>query len=328
MRRFVRIGSLSLTLLTAVGLAVMVWGRTAFDYAGPLAADTTVILPAGISLDGISRRLAVAGVVDRPWVFAWGVRFAGQSRSLPAGEYAFAAHVSARGAMDVLLRGETVVRRLTIPEGLTSVQVLALVAAAEGLDGDVTADLAEGAVLPETYHFAYGDSRAGILARMTADREALLAELWEGRAEGLPLADPTEALILASIVEKETGVAAERPHIAGVFVNRMRRGMRLQSDPTVVYGMTGGKGALDRPLTRADIDTDNPYNTYRRKGLPPTPIANPGRAAIEAVLHPLETKDLYFVADGSGGHAFARTLAEHGRNVARWRKVKANRAAE
>ncbi|HUN52564.1 MAG TPA: endolytic transglycosylase MltG, partial [Candidatus Sulfotelmatobacter sp.] len=177
---------------------------------------------------------------------------------------------------------------------------------------------AEGSLLPETYNYSWGDSRAGMLARMAKAMRETLAHLWAGRAPDLPYATPEAALILASIVEKETGVPAERPLVAGVFVNRLRLGMKLQSDPTVDYALSGGKGPLGRELTRADLDTASPYNTYRVDGLPPGPIANPGRAAIAAVMRPAPTKDLYFVADGSGGHAFSQTLAEHNKNVERW----------
>ena len=180
----------------------------------------------------------------------------------------------------------------------------------------------EGSLLPETYHFERNEDRNALIARMTAAMDATLAELWAGRADDLPLDTPEEALVLASIVEKETGIASERPHIAGVFVNRLDRGMPLQSDPTVIYALTLGEGPLDRLLTRADLKTDSPYNTYVVPGLPPGPIANPGRDAIAAVLQPLETKDLYFVADGTGGHAFAETLAQHNRNVAAWRAIR------
>ncbi len=328
MRRLARRALLSLVVVVAVGAAAFLWGRAEFERAGPLAEETTVVLPRGIALHGIARRLGDAGVLGRPWVFSLHVRLAGGARSLRAGEYAFAAGISARGVMELLLDGRTVVRRLTVPEGLTATQVLGLIGAADGLEGEVEGTPGEGALLPETYNYSYGDSRADVIARMAAAMETALEALWPTRTGGLPLATRRDAVILASIVEKETALDNERAHIAGVFFNRLRRGMRLQSDPTVVYALTGGKGALERPLTYADLDIDSPYNTYRYHGLPPAPIANPGRAALAAVLNPLATEDLYFVADGSGGHVFARTLDEHNRNVARWRALQSERNAE
>ncbi|HSR71798.1 MAG TPA: endolytic transglycosylase MltG, partial [Kiloniellales bacterium] len=204
----------------------------------------------------------------------------------------------------------------------TSQEAVTLIEQAEYLDGEIETVPPEGSLLPETYHYSRGDRREAVLERMRAALTDALAELWPRRVEGLPLSSPREAVILASIVEKETGLAEERPMIASVFYNRLRGGMRLQSDPTVVYGLAGGSGALGRPLTRADLQTPTPFNTYLIDGLPPEPISNPGRAAIEAVLQPAETEYLYFVADGNGGHRFAETLAEHNRNVAEWRRAR------
>jgi UPF0755 protein len=213
-----------------------------------------------------------------------------------------------------------VIRKLTIPEGLTSTQIRDILAKAEGLSGSpLTAP--EGSLLPETYDYAWGDTRAGLIRRMAAAQRTTLEALWRERQTGLPLTGPREAVILASIVEKETGAASERARVAAVFHNRLRRGMRLQSDPTIIYALTGGKTRLGRNLNRADLAIDHPYNTYRIKGLPPGPIANPGRAALIAVLNPVKSTELYFVADGSGGHAFAKTLKEHNRNVAKWRRL-------
>lgn len=239
---------------------------------------------------------------------------------LKAGEYRFPAHVTLRAAMDLVAEGRTVVRRLTVPEGLTSARILKLVQEAEGLSGTVTTVPAEGSLLPETWNYSWGDDRAALLARMMRARDEVLADLWPKRAANLPLKSPAEALVLASIVEKETGLAAERPQVAAVFINRLRRNMRLQSDPTVVYGASPGNPP-ERSPTRAELDQANAWNTYRIDGLPPSPIANPGRASIAAVLNPATHDFLYFVADGSGAHAFARTLDEHNRNVARWRRL-------
>lgn len=299
------------------------WGYAQFTRPGPAQFDRTVVLAKGSGLKDIAQTLASAGIIELPLVFRLGVRMGGWARGLRAGEYLFPAQTSMRGAVEILRKGITVVRRVTAPEGLSSAQIIALLRRTEGLRGDISQTPAEGTLLPETYHFSYGDGRAELLKRMTEAMNETLAGLWPGRAQGLPLASPDEARILAAMVEKETSLPEERPRIAGVFINRLRRGMRLQSDPTVVYGLTGGIHPLGRALRRADLDRHTPYNTYRIPALPPGPIANPGRAAIYAVLHPTVSKDLYFVADGTGGHAFAATFAQHRRNVRRWRRAKA-----
>ncbi len=325
MRRILAATLASLIILAALGAGALLWGEQEFKQPGPSVEDRVVILPRGASLDDIARRLARAGVIDRPWLFRIGVRLSGAARGLQAGEFMFTAHLSAEGVMSHLLTGRPVARRLTVPEGMTSRRVVELINGAVGLEGMVIAIPDEGDLLPETYHYSFGDSRAHMVTRMTDAMTETLAALWSGRREGLPFKTPEEALILASIVERETALAGERRHVAGVFVNRLRRGMRLQSDPTVIFGLTGGDAALERPLSRADLKHDSPYNTYLIKGLPPGPIANPGRDSIAAALDPLATRDLYFVADGAGGHVFAATLAEHNRNVAEWRKLQKTR---
>lgn len=318
-----------LIIAVAIGLptAIVVFAFVAnflfakFDAPGPLTEDKIVVVPRGAGLAAIAEQLERDGVIADSLLFRLGVRYEGRQRALKAGEYSFAAGISMRGAMDLMESGDTVVRRVTFPEGMTSTELIALLNAAEGLNGEIVEVPPEGALLPETYHFSLDDSREDLLQRMIEARTEVLTELWNTRAEGLPLATPEEALILASIVEEETGLPEERPLVAGVFVNRLRKGMPLQSDPTVAYGITNGKTELGRALTRKDLKTPSAYNTYTIRGLPPGPIANPGRASIEAVLQPVATEYLYFVADGTGGHAFAKTLAEHNRNVAKWRKV-------
>ena len=320
-RRIFRFISLLAAFLLLLGAGLLAWAVSHFNAPGP-GPESQVVFPHGAGLNAIAERLGRAGVIARPDVFVLGVRIMNKGRALKAGEYSFPARATPRQVLDILIKGQTVVRKLTLAEGLTTRQVLDLVAAAEGLEADLPRPPPEGALLPETYHYALGDSRAALIARMAAAMQRTLAELWPGRLPGLPLASPRQALILASIVEKESGLDEERRHIAGVFINRLRRGMRLQSDPTVVYALTAGRGPLARRLSRADLERPHPYNTYLVKGLPPGPIANPGRASLEAVLRPLATEDLYFVADGTGGHAFASTLDQHNRNVARWRKLR------
>lgn len=313
---------------TLAGGGAVMLHRTYTD-PGPLAAETTVVVPRGASGRAIGSLLEEAGVAADGRLLPLALRVFGPDRPMRAGEYNFQAGISLRDAVAKLQAGDTVVRRLTVAEGLTTREVLALVAAAEGLDGPApeAATVGEGALLPETYHFSLGDSRSEIVGRMIAAREAALARLWEGREKGLPLRTPDEALVLASIVERETAVPAERARVAAVFINRLNRGMRLQSDPTVAYGLELEGGPLDRPLLRRDLEVDHPYNTYVHRGLPPGPIVNPGMASIAAVLAPAKTDELYFVADGTGGHAFAKTLAEHNRNVARWRRIQREQRA-
>ena len=301
----------------------------AYSDPGPLAADTSVVIPRGASGQAIAATLVGIGVASDTRLFAIALQFLAPDRPLRAGEYAFAAGVSLRDVVGKLQGGETVVRRMTVAEGLTTREILVLIAVTEGLAGPTpeASELGEGALLPETYHFSLGDARVELVTRMMKARDAALTRLWGGRRADLPLATPEEALILASIVERETAVPEERGRVAGVFINRLTRGMRLQSDPTVAYGLADENGPLDRALRRTDLEVDHPYNTYVHRGLPPGPIANPGLASIAAVLNPAETDDLYFVADGSGGHAFARSLAEHNRNVARWRRFQREQRA-
>lgn len=296
------------------------------DRPGPLEQDKTVLVPRGSGATEIAELLERSGVIGNDMLFLGAAQVIGAGASLKAGEYVFPAGISTRGAVELLQSGKTVVRRLTVPEGYTTVQILDLLRGAEGLFGEVEGKPAEGSLLPETYHYSWGDTRQGVLERMRAGMKKALDEAWAGRAPDLPLKDKHEALVLASIVERETGVSAERPRVAAVFVNRLRQGMKLQSDPTVIYGLSNGTGSLDRPISKADLAARHPYNTYVIDGLPPGPIANPGLAALQAVMRPADSDDLYFVADGSGGHAFAKTLAEHNRNVTRWRKIEKGQA--
>jgi len=270
----------------------------------------------------LAERLEAEGVIRHAVLFLAMARLEGIHASFKAGEYAFEPGLTQASIMQKLADHDVLAHFLTVPEGLTSAEVVAILQDEPLLTGGIEEVPANGTLLPETYRFTRGDSRADLLGRMRRALARLREEVWGARAGDLPFDTWGEAATLASIVEKETAVGSERPRVAAVFVNRLRRGMRLQSDPTVAYALTDGQGNLDRPLTRQDWRVEHPYNTYVIPGLPPGPICNPGRAAIEAVLHPADSKDLYFVADGKGGHAFARTLEEHNRNVARWRKLR------
>ncbi len=311
--------TVALVLLAALGAGA--WGWYDYTRPGPLAQSRTVIVPKGVGLDTISRLLAEKGIVRHATVFVLGARATGTARKLRAGEFAFAPHASMDAAARHLAFGQPVMRKFTIPEGETTPEALARLAAAAGLEGTAPQDVAEGALMPETYLYTWGDERPALVARMRRAMRRTLDKLWSDRASSLAIASEHDALVLASIIEKETAVPAERPMISAVFQNRLRKGMKLQSDPTVMFALTHGAGRLDRKLSHADLETNSPYNTYRVTGLPPGPIGNPGRASIEAALHPAESDALYFVADGTGGHVFAKTLAEHNRNVARWRKI-------
>jgi UPF0755 protein len=323
--------SFVLVALAGVGVAgLLTWAQQVNTGPGPLREETVVLIEPGTGLQAIAAELEAAGVIAHPEVFVAMLRYSGRHSQLKAGEYAFPAGISQTDAAQILIDHDVVTRLLTVPEGLTVAEVYQILADNPVLTGDLPdPPPPEGALLPESYQILRGDSRGDLVQRMEAAMDAAVAELWAARAEGLPFDTPEEAVALASIIEKETGVDSERAKVAGVFVNRLERGMRLQSDPTVIFALTEGKVPLGRALTRQDWKVEHPYNTYRIDGLPPGPIANPGRDALAAAMNPGETDALYFVADGTGGHAFARTLQEHNRNVACWRKIRdAGEAAE
>ncbi len=319
MRRLALVLTFLLVVLTIGSGGVFVWGYAQYVRPGPLTANVVAVVPKGSGVETVAKELQQLGVIANALVFRFGARVEGKDTALRAGEYVFRARISPREVVDLLVSGETVVRRLTVPEGLTTAQVLARLEQVEGLTGEIEMWPGEGMLMPETYHFSFGDGRAEIVERMAQAMAHALQEAWRNRAPNLPIKTMREALILASIVEKETALPEERSRISAVFVNRLRKNMRLQSDPTVAYGLSIGTKPLGRSLTRKDLKSETPFNTYVIDGLPPGPICNPGRAAIEAVMNPAETDELYFVADGTGGHAFSRTLNEHNRNVARWR---------
>lgn len=315
---------MTLLVVGTLGLfAAFYFGKLRFEEAGPLQAARTVVVKEGSSLARIAEQLEAAGVIDNEMLFRAGVRGYGAAGDLKPGEYAFTPGMSMYDVMEAIRTGKGILYKITFPEGLTSYQIVQRLKEDPILEGDLPAEIPpEGTLLPDTYAYQRGATRAGILDLMRRAQESLVAETWRERIDGLPLKSPEEMVTLASIVEKETGRADERPRVAAVFINRLNQRMRLQSDPTILYGIFGGAGRpADRAITRTDIDTPTPYNTYTIDGLPPGPIANPGRAALEAVSNPSRTKELYFVADGTGGHVFAETLDEHNDNVKRWRAI-------
>ncbi len=312
------IGLILIVGAMAAGAAYWAWREA--TRPGPLAAETVVLLRPGMSVQKIAATLDEAGALREPKLFVAVARVHGVAGDLKAGEYALPAGVSIVDLLRLLVEGRSILYPFTAAEGLTTAQILRLIAANPVLEGEVTLAPAEGTLLPETYKFSRGQTRDGMIEQMMEAQRAVLDALWDDRATELPISTREEAIILASIIEKETAIASERDLIAGVFINRLRRGMRLETDPTVIYGLTGGE-PLGRGLRLSELRKETPYNTYIIKGLPPTPIANPGRAAIAAALRPAETDAIFFVADGTGGHAFAATLAEHNRNVARWRRI-------
>ncbi|MEF3367105.1 endolytic transglycosylase MltG, partial [Methylocystis sp. 9N] len=288
---------------------------------GPLAADKVVYIPPRSDFLEIISQLDREGVIANPTLMQLATVIEGKFGKLKPGEYAFKKNISLRDVIDEIASGRQVMHSLTIPEGLTSEQIVERLKEEALLTGVVTDTPKEGALLPETYKYPRGFPRARLLTKMQEDQRKLLDSIWAKRSPDLPLRTPYELVTLASIVEKETGKEEERPRVAAVFVNRLRKGMRLQSDPTIIYGLVGGKATLGRSILRSEIDKWTPYNTYAIDGLPPGPIANPGRAALEAVARPASTRDLYFVADGTGGHVFSESLDQHSRNVQNWRKI-------
>ena len=307
-------------LLSGFGLgAFQTWLNHVAFQPGSLPAARDVVVPRGSNWE-VAHSLRQEGVIDSAWEFWLLGRRSHEEGPLHAGEFAFPPHATPTDVLHVLRAGKRVEHKLTLREGLTARQIVPILVQAEAAVGDLP-KIAEGQLLPQTYLYPRDTTREHLVEEASAAMRQVLDREWKKRQADLPLASEREALILASIVERETAIPDERPHITAVFLNRLRAGMKLQSDPTVIYGLSNGLGTLDRKLTHADLSDPSAYNTYAIAGLPPGPICSPGLASIEAVLHPAASDDLYFVADGTGRHAFARTLDDHNRNVARLRSV-------
>ena len=315
-------GFLSFLLVASIAAAIgAVMGQQKIREPGPLKEEKVLFIAPRTEVPEILGLLEREGVIDTPFLLNLALVLEGNRSNVKAGEYLFKREASLRDVIDTLVSGRQVLHSITIPEGLTSEQIVQRLRDNDVLAGDIREIPKEGLLLPETYRVARGMGRGDLLRKMQDEQRKLLEQIWARRSNELPLRTPYELVTLASIVEKETGRADERTRVAGVFLNRLGRRMKLQSDPTIVYGLVGGKGTLGRGILRTEITQPTPYNTYVIDGLPPGPIANPGRAALEAVANPSRTKDLFFVADGTGGHAFAETLEQHTKNVARWRQL-------
>ena len=313
--------------LLAVGGAIF-FGKMQFERSGGLEQARPVTITRGTDLANIADLLQKSGAISSKWLFVAGVWFNGEQSNLKAGEYLIPARASMNDIMESMVAGRGILYSITIPEGLTSKQIIDRLHSDQILVGEIAEVPPEGSLLPETYKFSRGDTRQNVLNRMRRDRDRILTDIWNRRASDLPISTIEEMVVLASVVEKETSLADERSRVAAVFINRLRLNMRLQSDPTVIYALYGSEGKPPGfKLSRADLDTQSPFNTYTSDGLPPSPIANPGRASLEAVANPSLTRDLFFVADGTGGHAFAESYEEHLRNVARWREINKNAAS-
>jgi UPF0755 protein len=312
----------TLVLLAALagGLALTA-GKQRFEAPGPLAQDKIVTIPPRLGVRDIADLLQREGVIDQPWVFFGGVWVNKARDELKFGEYLFPKEASVRDVVNIIVTGKVIQHQLTIAEGLTSEQIVARLMENDTLTGNIKEIPKEGSLLPETYNFNRGTSREQIIQRMQHEQRRVVQEIWDRRAPDLPIENPDHLVILASIIEKETSKPEERTRVAAVFVNRLKQRMRLQSDPTIIYGLVGGKGSLGRPILRSEIELKTRYNTYVIDGLPPGPIANPGRASLEAAASPARTKELYFVADGTGGHAFSESLDQHQKNVVRLRQI-------
>ena len=288
-------------------------------------SNKNIYIPPGAGIHKISQIFYQSHIINKPLLFEWGARVNSYEKPIRSGEYFIPKGASVSDIIKIIQSGRTVVRKFTVPEGLTTYQIISRLKRAEGLFGQINNIPKEGELLPETYFYSFGDKRTSIIKRMKKALTEVLDKYWDSRQIGLPIKNYEDLIILASIVEKETSIKEERARVAGVFVNRLKKGMRLQSDPTVIYGLTGGQDNLGRGLTRKDLMEPNPYNTYSFVGLPEGPIANPGKQSILAVLNPTKSDELFFVADGLGGHRFSENLSDHNKNVRHWRDLKKNK---
>jgi UPF0755 protein len=320
---FVIAGSAVLTVVFLLAVSAgtgFVIGKQFFEQPGPLPEDKVVNVPRG-GIRDTADLLLREGVIDQPYLFVAGALLMKARNDLKYGEYRFSKHASLRDVVDTMIDGKVVQHGFTVAEGLTSDQIVQRLLENPVLAGNIREIPREGTLLPETYHFTRGTTREQVIQRMQQAQRRAVQEVWERRTPDLPIRSPEQLVTLASIVEKETGKPEERSRVAAVFVNRLSKRMKLQSDPTIIYGLVGGKGSLGRPIMKSEIEQPTPYNTYVIDGLPPGPIGNPGRASLEATANPARTKELFFVADGTGGHAFADNYEQHQRNVARLRAI-------
>jgi len=322
---FVVVGNAIITILIILMIGTGLgyyYGEQKLNAPGPLPEDKIVNIPSRAGMSVIVGALQREGVIDNNrWAFIGAVLALKARSDLKPGEYSFQKNASLRDVIGTIVDGKVVQHAVTIPEGLTSEQIVGRLTDNDIFTGSVREIPREGTLLPETYKFPRGTTRDQVIARMQQTQKRVVAEIWEHRNPDVPVKTPEQLVTLASIVEKETGKADERSRVAAVYVNRLRQKMKLQSDPTIIYGLVGGKGTLGRPIKRSEITQPSPYNTYVIDGLPPGPIANPGRASLEAAANPARTRDLFFVADGTGGHAFTETYDQHQKNVAKLRAM-------
>ena len=322
---FVVVGNAIITLILVLMIGAggaYIYGKQKIEAPGPLQEERIVNIPARAGMTDIADALQREGVIDNNrWAFIGAVLALKARSELKPGEYLFQKNASLRDIIGIIVEGKVVQHAVTIPEGLSSEQIVARLSDNDLFSGSVREMPREGTMLPETYKFPRGTTREQVIARMQQAHKRALAEIWERRTPDLPIKTPEQLVTLASIVEKETGKSDERSRVASVFINRLRQKIKLQSDPTIIYGLVGGRGTLGRPIKRSEIQQPSPYNTYVVDGLPPGPIANPGRASLEAAANPARTRDLFFVADGTGGHAFSDTYDQHQKNVAKLRAI-------